>query len=433
MAQQVEEQPGVRPSENAPGREQGRPAEENKEQPKEPARERASRFFAARPAMLVFFIAFLMVLAAGGYFLWTYLDSYESTDDAQIDGHLNPISTRISGIVKAVYVEENQRVKAGQLLVEIDPSDYQVAAERARAEVSQAQAQVQAQAPNVPLTAETTQTTAATATASVAQANAAVAGAEQEHQAAIASLRQAEANNVRAQADVARFQALVEKDEVSRQQYDQAVAAARAAAAQVDAARANVSAAEQTIGERTAEARQAQSRAREATATAPQQIAIQRANVASRNASANVARAALNQALLNLQYTKIYAPVDGIVGRKMAEVGAQVNPGQQLMSIVQTNDIWVTANYKETQLRRMRPGERATIKVDALDRSFDGYVDSIAGASGARYSLLPPENATGNYVKVVQRVPVRIRFNKGQEGLDRLRPGLSVSPKVWVK
>lgn len=432
---QVEEQqqPGVRPSGPAPGREQPRPAEQRAEQPKEPVRRRASRYFFARPAMLLLFILLLAILAAGGFFLWGYLNSYESTDDAQIDGHLNPISARISGTVKAVYVEENQFVKAGQVLVDIDPADYQVAVERARAEVAQAQAQVQAQAPNVPLTAETTATSTATSAADVAQASAGVAAAESEHQAAIADLREAEANNAKAQADVARFQALVQKDEVSRQQYDQAVASAKAAAAQVDSARADVAAAERTIEQRRAQVLQAQSRAREATATAPQQIAIQRANVASRSAGTQAAQAALNQALLNLSYAKITAPVDGIVGRKTAEVGAQVNPGQQLFSIVQTGDIWVTANYKETQLRRMRPGQRATIKVDALDRSFDGYVESIAGASGARYSLLPPENATGNFVKVVQRVPVRLRFNKGQEALERLRPGLSVTSKVWMR
>jgi membrane fusion protein (multidrug efflux system) len=435
MAQVEEQQPGVRsPASPPPGREQNRPPEQRPEEKRrEPVRERASRFFFARPAMLLLFIFVLAILAAGGFYLWGYLNSYESTDDAQIDGHLNPISTRIAGTVKAVYVEENQVVKAGQVLVEIDPADYQVAVERARAEVAQAQAQVQAQAPNVPLTTVTTATTAATSAADVAEASAGVAAAESQHQSSIADLREAEANNVKAQADVARFQALVQKDEVSRQQYDQAVAAAKAAAAKVEAARADVSAAEQTIGQRRAQLLQAQSRAREATATAPQQIAIQRANVASRNASTQAAQAALNQAALNLSYTKIVAPVDGIVGRKMAEVGTQVNPGQQLLSVVQTGDIWVTANYKETQLRHMRPGQRATIKVDALDRSFNGYVDSIAGASGARYSLLPPENATGNFVKVVQRVPVRLRFDKGQQDLERLRPGLSVTSKVWLK
>jgi membrane fusion protein (multidrug efflux system) len=433
MAQVEEQKPEVRPSGSPPSREQPRPAEANPQTPREPVRQRASRVFAARPALLVFFIAFLMVLAAGGYFLWIYLNSYEGTDDAQVDGHLNPVSTRVAGVIKAVYVQENQQVKAGQPLVDIDPSDYRVAVERARAEVAQAQAQTQAQAPNVPLTTVTTQTTAATSAADVAQASAGIAAAESEQAAAKAALREAEANNAKAQADVARYRALVEKDEISRQQYDQAVAAGRAATAQVEAARANVAASKKVIEQRRAQLQQAQSRAREATATAPQQIAIQRANVASRAASTQVAQAALNQAELNLSYTKITSPVDGIVGRKMAEVGAQVNPGQQLLSIVQTGDIWVTANYKETQLKEMQPGQRATVKVDALDRSFDGVVESIAGASGARYSLLPPENATGNFVKVVQRVPVRIRFKPGQEGLERLRPGLTVTTKVRHK
>lgn len=407
--------------------ERTKPADAPPPPPPPPERRRKSR-------KGLFIVGFLALIAAvGGFLWWQYSNTYESTDDAIVDGHLNAVASRITGTVTAVHAEENQFVKQGQLLVELDPRDYEVALEQARAALTQSQSQIQAENPNIPLTQTTSATNISNAQADVAGAEAGVASAEGEYQAALARLREAEANNVKAQADVARFAALVAKDEVPRQQYDQVVATAKASAATVDAARANADAALKVVEQRRAQTRQASTRLEQANQTAPQNLAISRANVQSRRASALGAQAAVDRAQLDLSYTKIVAPVSGIVSRRSVEVGTRVQPGQQLMTVAQLDDIWITANFKETQLKRMHPGQSAEIKVDAFDMKLDGYVESMPAASGAISSLLPPENATGNYVKVVQRLPVRIRIKKGQPGLDRLRPGMSVEPKVWLK
>lgn len=388
-----------------------------------------------------------LLLAVGGFLFWRYSETYESTDDAEVDGHLVGVSARIQGTVVAVNAEENQTVKAGQLLVVIDPRDFQVTVSQNKADVAQAEAAIQAENPNVPITQVTSETGIATAQSDVANATAAVAAAEGDLAAAQgnlasaeARLREAEANNTKAQADVTRYKALVDKDEVPREQYDTVVAAAKAQAATVDSARASVDAARasadasrKTVDQRRAQLAQAQSRLNQAARNAPQQVAASRATLHGRQASADAARAKLDKALLDLSYTQIASPVDGVVSKRSVELGATVQPGQQLFTIAQINDLWVTANFKETQLRRMHPGQRVTISVDAFDQKLGGYVENMPGATGAITSLLPPENATGNYVKVVQRLPVRIRFDKNQQGLDRLRPGMSVEPKVWLQ
>lgn len=381
------------------------------------------------------FVLLLMVLIAlgiGAYFLMQYFGSYQDTDDAEIDGNIYAITSRIAGTVKAVYVEDNQRVKKGDLLVELDPRDYDVAIEQAKATLQESQTLVRAAQPNVPITSVTTETTVSTAAADVASARAALAGAQRDYESVIAQVRQAEADNAKAQSDLARYRLLVAKDEISKQQFDQADAEAKAAAAVVDARKASAEASARAIDEASARLQAMQTRALEAERTRPNQIAIQHAQVASREATAERDRAMLDQAALNLSYTKILAPVDGIIGRKNAEPGQQISAGQQLMVVVPLDDIWVTANFKETQLKEMRPGQPATIHVDAFDRDYNGYVENIAGASGAKFSLLPPENATGNYVKVVQRIPVRIRFREGEDPNHQLRPGMSVEPKVWL-
>lgn len=379
-------------------------------------------------------IGLIVVLAAaiGVFVWWQYSQTYESTDDAFIDGHLSSVSARVQGTVTAVYVQENQFVAAGQTLVELDPRDWRVNLDRAKADLAQAQASVSAQNPAVPIATTSTQTGIAQARAQLANAEAGVAAAERDRDAEVARLTQAEANNSRAQADLARYSQLVNKDEVSREEYDQRVAAARSAAATVDSQRAAIEAANRIIDQRRAQVEAARASLGEASSNASAQVAVQRATVQTRQAAAQASKAALDQAVLNLQYTKIFAPVAGVVGRRSAEVGQRVQPGQELVSIVQLNDIWVTANFKETQLRRMRPGQSVTIHVDAFGRDYDGYLESLPAASGARFSLLPPENATGNYVKVVQRLPVRIRFKPGQDAEQRLRPGMSVVPKVWL-
>ena len=381
------------------------------------------------------FLVFLIVLAAvaiGGYRFWNYLGSYESTDDAQIDGDIYAVTSRIAGTIKAVYVQDNQPIKAGQLLVELDPRDYDVAVEQAKAALNESRTLVAIARPGIPITTVSTQTTLSTSATDIAAAKASVAGAQRDYESAVADTRKAEADLIKAKADLERYKQLIAKDEISKQQFDQAQAAADSAAANVDAKKATAEADARSIEEAQARLEQAQTRQIEAQTNRPQQIAIQNATVQSRQATALRQQTLVDQALLDLSYTKIFAPVDGVVGKKNAEPGQHVSPGQQLMADVPLNDLWVTANFKETQLRKMRQGQRATIHVDAYERDYEGIVESLAGASGARFSLLPPENATGNYVKVVQRVPVRIRFKEGQDPDHLLRPGMSADPKVWL-
>jgi len=372
-------------------------------------------------------------LATGGVLYFNYAQGYESTDDAQIDGHLNGISSRIAGTITNVCVDENQFVKAGELVAEIDPRDYEIALAQSKAEVSQKQAEVQVQDPNVPMTEVSSQTSILTAQADVATADAAVAWAERDLVASQGRLREAEANYAKAREDVERYKALVGKDEIPKQIYDQSVSNANALQAAVDANRAATEASQKLVDQRQAQLAQAKSHLAEADRNAPQRLAVSRANVAAKQADAQVARTRVEQAELNLTYTKIYAPVSGIITKRSVEIGNRVQPGQQLFLVGQLDDLWVTADFKETQLRHMHPGQRATISVDAYDQTYRGYVESMPGATGTITSLLPPENASGNYVKVVQRLPVRIRFDKNQPGLDRLRPGMSVEPKVQLK
>lgn len=381
-------------------------------------RERRAGFFREHPRAKWVIAAVAVALLAGAVVVWHYYSVRESTDDAQIDGHINPISARVSGTVLRVLHEDNDFVKAGELLVELDPKDYQVAVDRARADLANAQASAIAANVSIPLTTTTS-------SGQLAAADAAVKSAEKEVEAAQARVQEAQANYTRVSADLKRMQQLVERDEVSRQQYDAAVAAAAAAGATLDAANSAVA---------SAQSRAVQARAQaEAAHTVPEQIKVTRARAGAAVAEVQRAQAALEQAELNLQYTKIVAPVPGILNKRNVEPGQVVQAGQPLFSIVNLDDIWVTANFKETQLKYMRPGQKAEIKVDAYGHTYNGTVESIAGASGARFSLLPPENATGNYVKVVQRIPVRIRIDKGEDLNHMLRPGMSVVPTVYVK
>jgi membrane fusion protein (multidrug efflux system) len=383
-------------------------------------------------ALLVVFLVGAL-LATGGILYWSYAQTYESTDDAQVEAHINGISPRIAGSISAVYVDENQFVKAGQLVAEIDPRDYEVALQESKAEVAQKQAETLVESPNVPITESSNQANISTAQADVASADAAVAWAERDYLAAQGRLREAEANYAQAQADVARYRALVDKDEIPRQVYDQAVAGANAKAAAVDSNRAAVEASQKLVDQRRAQLAQVQSRLAEADRNAPHQLAVSRANVVAKQADAQVSKTHVDQAELNLSYTKIYTPVSGVITKRSVEIGNRVQPAQLLFQVAQLDDLWVTANFKETQLKHMHQGQRATISVDAYDLKFNGYIESMPAATGTVLSLLPPENASGNYVKVVQRLPMRIRFDKNQSGLDRLRPGMSVVPKVVLQ
>jgi membrane fusion protein (multidrug efflux system) len=422
-AEGQKQQPGDKEEKN------GKPeAPKNEPPPEEPKKKRG-----IRPLTILILLVVVFSIAVGGFYLWGYLDSYEATDDAQIDGHIDSVSSRISGTVTNVYVQDNWFVKAGQVLVNLDTRDYQVALEQAQADLVQAQAEVTAQSPNVPITSTTSETTISTANLDVASAQAKVASVEQSYAAAQAQIRLAQANHANDVAEVARFKPLVDKEEVSRQQYDAKVTAAKASEANVEAAQASADASRKQIDQARAEVDQARARVSQAQQNAPRQLAVQRANSESKRADVLAKKAAVDQTLLNLQYCKITAPADGIVGKKSVEVGTRVSPGQELLAVVPLDDVWITANFKETQLRRMRPGQRVTVKVDAFGRGYEGYIESVAAASGAKYSLLPPENATGNYVKVVQRIPVRIRLKKGENEDRKLRPGMSVEPKVWLQ
>jgi membrane fusion protein, multidrug efflux system len=374
----------------------------------------------------------IVVLLVAGIFVYRYVTSYESTDDAQVDGHVNSISARISGHVVKLNVQDNQYVPAGTVLLEIDPADYQVAYDRAKADYEDAQATAVAAGANVPITSVNTTSQVSASDADVNSARAGIQVSRQQFEAAKAQLQEAQANDVKAQNDLVRYKQLVDKQEISQQQYDSAVAAAKASTATVEAARASADAAQQQVTQAQGKLVQAQANQSYAN-TAPRQMEVIRARAAAALADAQRKKADLDQALLNLQYTKIVAPVNGIVSDRTVEVGQNVSPGQELLKVINLDDVWITANYKETQLRSMKAGQRVSIEVDANGRKYNGKLDSEAGASGARFSLLPPENATGNYVKVVQRIPVKIILDPGSNNDHQLRPGMSVTPKVWIR
>ncbi len=374
----------------------------------------------------------VVVLIALG--VWWHSTFSEDTDDAQVNGHLIQISARIQGQVIKVDVDENQMVKAGDPIAELDPSDYQVAVENAEAVLATAKANAIAARVNVPITTINTGSNLRSASSDVAGAHATVEQAEQQLSAARSNVVQAEANNTKAQADLARYKPLVEKDVISKQQFDAATAAADAAQASVAAAQATMQAAQDAV--RVAHEREAQSQSQLKYAeTAPQQIAAQDARAKAADAQVQQAQAQLDQAKLNLSYTKIVAPEAGIITRKSVEINQNVSSGQNLLTLVSLQGLWVTANFKETQLRHMVAGQNVAVHVDSTGKDYSGKVTQIGGATGSVLSLFPPENATGNYVKVVQRIPVRIDFTDlGKEDPHQeLRPGLSVEPKVRVK
>lgn len=388
----------------------------------------------------------LVVAVVAGVWIWI-ASGRESTDDAQVDAHITPIAARVGGTVLRVPVEPNQEVEAGTVLVEIDRRDYEIALERARAQLADAEAAALAARANIPITSTTAASNETTAQGGVEQAQVGIVEAQQGVEVARARLvtaqarqREAAANATKAARDVERLQPLLAKDEISQQQFDAAVAAAAASAAASDSSAAQIQEAELEI--RVAESRLAQAGVRRqqasaelATAkTAPEQVAAIRARAAAAEANVRVSEAAVKQAELNLEYTTIKAPVKGIVSRKNVEVGQVIQANQPLMTVIPLDRIWITANFKETQLENMRPGQPVKVEVDAYGgREFSGKIESLAAATGSRFSLLPPDNATGNYVKVVQRVPVRILLDQGQDPEHLLRPGMSVVPTVYTR
>jgi membrane fusion protein (multidrug efflux system) len=394
-------------------------------------------FFRKHPAAkpVVAFGAIVVLLLMG----WFWWDSrrWESTDDAEIDGYIYPISARVSGQVIKVNFDDGQVVRQGDVLVQIDPKDYQVALERAQADYQDALAQAQAAKYGVPVQSVGSVSQIRSATADLDSARAGVAAAEKQADAAQQQVIEAQANALKLNTDVERYRQLLGKREIAQQQFDQAVAAAASANATVGAREASVLAALAQVKMAESRIEQANAEVKNAAAT-PNTVAATKSRAEAADAQALRAKAALDQAQLNLSYTTVVAPVDGVVGKRSVQVGTNLAPGQDMMAIVPLRDVWVTANFKETQLAHMQPGEPVKIKVDTYGgRKWNGRVTSLGGATGAKYSLLPPENATGNYVKVVQRIPVRIDFDGNdkpdfnQDGL--LRPGMSVGPDVKVR
>ena len=376
-------------------------------------------------------VALAVVVLVGGIFLWYYFSGFESTDDAQVDVHLYPVSARITGYVQAVHVGDNQWVEEGATLVEIDPKDYQVAVAKAQADLEAAEASARALNIDVPVSSVDTASQLKFTSSDIENAKAAIVAGEKQVAAAQARIQEAEAQNVKAQDDVRRYHLLLIKDEVPKQTYDYAVAAAQTDSAAVTAAKADEAAAEQNVAE--ARSRLIEAIAQNESAQAgPQRVASTRARALSATADIGQKRAELAQADLNLGYTRIVAPVSGEVTKNVV-VGWNVDPGEQLLTVVPLDQVWITANFKETQLRHMRPGQKAKITCDSNGRTYQGHVDSIAGATGPLFSLLPPENATGNYVKIVQRVPVKIVLEPGENRDRQLRPGMNVEAKVYVR
>ena len=379
------------------------------------------------------FIAVGLLVVASAVAYWVHSRGFEDTDDAQVDGTISNVGPRISGTVIAVHVVENQTVKEGDLMAEVDPTDLQIALDQARAQVAEAQAQLEVEDPNVPIMQASNTSALASAQSEVAGAQAALSGARKDVQQLTAQLAQAQANDRQAQLEKARSEKLVAQGAVAQSDYDSHLNAAVASSANVDALRQSLAAASDRVAQQQAQIVAFQSRFTEVKSNAPRQIETRKASVVMRQAALAIALAQAAQAEKNLSYAKIVAPVTGIVAKKSIAVGDHVAPGQALIAVAQTDGLFVTANYRETQLVHVHPGQPARMRIDAIGATLTGSVESLGGATGSRLSVLPPENASGNYVKVVQRIPVRIRFDAGQAGLDLLRIGMSVEPQVTVR
>ncbi|HEY5255712.1 MAG TPA: HlyD family secretion protein [Acidobacteriaceae bacterium] len=384
-----------------------------------------------RPHKRWLILAAVIVVAVAGAFLWHYLSGFESTDDAQVDVHLYPVSARISGYIQQVNVGDNQWVNKGFTLVEIDPSDYKVAFAKAEAALDSSEAAAKSLNIDVPISTVDTSSQLEFTSSDINNAKAAIQAAEKQAVAARARVLEAQAENVKAQDDVTRYRLLLTKAEVPKQIYDHAYASAATDVAAIAAAEADEAAAQQAVEEAQSRLTEAEARHQDAEA-GPQRVAATRAKALSALADVQQKRAALEQAQLNLGYTKIFSPVSGEITKKVV-VGLNVDPGEQLLTVVPLDRVWITANFKETQLKHMRVGQRARIKLDSNGRTYNGHVDSIAGGTGPIFSLLPPENATGNYVKIVQRVPVKIVLEPGENRDHQLRPGMNVEAKVYLR
>ncbi len=404
--------------------------------PKVPAVQRPDVAAAAAPAKksrrpVVFLVLGLLALAAIVY--WLYARQFEDTDDAQIDANISNIGSRVAGTVTNVFVIENQTVKAGDALLEIDPTDLTVAVAQAKAAVAQAEAQLQAEDPTVSITETSNTAAVAGASSEILSATASLTAAQKDVDQLTARVVSAEGTARLAEIERKRGQDLWKAQAIPRADLDRRITAAETAEAEVQAAKQALASARQRVAQQQALLGATKTRFVEVRKNAPRQVETRKASVLYRQANLDLARAQLSQAELNLSYAKVRTPVAGVVAKKAVNVGDHVAPGQQLVAVAQIGAPWVTAEFRETQIERMRPGLPVDVHVDALDAHYTGEIESLGGATGSRLSVLPPENASGNYVKVVQRIPVRIRLDPGQAGMDRLRPGMSVEPKVRVR
>ena len=386
---------------------------------------------AAKRSRRPFVLAALALVAVIGTLYYLHGRNFEETDDAQVDGNISNIGPRVTGTVTAVYVVENQFVKANDPLLEIDPTDLTVAVAQAKASVAQAEAQLQAEDPSISITQTSNTALVAGASSDLLSATAGLTGAEKDVEQLNSRLVQAEGNARLAQIEKKRGEDLWKAQAIPRADYDRRITTAETTAAEVQAAQHALSAARERVSQQRAQLGATKSKLTEVKKNAPKEVETRRASVQYRQANLELAKAQLAQAELNLGYAKVRAPIPGVVAKKAVNIGDHVVPGQQLVAVAQTDALWVTANFRETQIERMHPGMSVDLHVDALGTNMTGKVESIGGATGSRLSVLPPENASGNYVKVVQRIPVRIKLDP-QEGLDRLRPGMSVEPKVRV-
>lgn len=374
----------------------------------------------------------LSLAVALGLWYW-YAQGFETTDDAQIDGHINVVSPRVAGTIEKVYVEDNQTVQSGQLLVDLDTRELEIATDQSSAQYAQALARLRSESPNVAITQNTNEAEIAMAKTQLTDAQAGLDAAEHDRQSAASRLSESQATARRDQSQADRYKQLFEKDETSRQDYENYMAASQASSARLAASQAALASAEKVVQQRKAQLESQTVHLAEVTRNAPHTLAIRQASAQSQKAGVDLAHADLDHSQLSLSYAHIMAPVSGVITGRSAEPGNRVQQGEQLLMVVDTGHLWVTADFKETQLRLMRPGCKAEVKVDALGRTYAGVVESMPGITGSRSSVLPPENATGNYVKVIQRLPVRIALNPGQPQMGELRPGMSVEAKVTVR
>jgi membrane fusion protein (multidrug efflux system) len=404
------------------------------EAPKGFANPKARRLLGAAGAVLLATIVGLFV----------YYHDRESTDDAQVDGHITPMASKVYGRVAEVLVDDNQAVRAGQVLVKIDPRDYQAALDQAKAALLLAESEARSAGVDVPRTRENVASGNSSADAQLMQALADVARAQSTYEQAQtadlawaqANIEKSRANAELAKADLARYLPLMEKGEISKQQYDAAKANADATASALRADQEKLAQAQRNVDVSKAQLDAAKAHVEDAKAGVStahanvKQVSMKAADAQAKIAKVEQARAALEAAQLNLSYTDITAPVDGVSTHKQVEPGQIVQAGQGLLVVVPLQNVWVTANFKETQLKNMKPGQKAEVKVDTYGETFSGHVDSIAGATGSVLSLLPPENATGNFVKVVQRIPVKIVLDPIPAEKAVLRPGMNVDATV---